>query len=204
MPPSRRRSRTLPPPGPPPPPPTPPARTPPAIRATPRDQLPPLPFTAYTTAPLTVAGTALLRIGVRVEVVAMQGDEATVLCSACPAPATGASGQVPLERLRAGRAPGGSGDALDTALMLRARWAGGASLPVGATNIEMCSLVDHGFVLDAERATWDHQGASLSLSWSGQVWDKEGDATRPTGAAAWTCRAGGQSPLPSPRSPEAR
>lgn len=176
---------------------------PPPVAATPRAQLPPLPFTAYTTAPLTAGGVDLQRIGVRVEVTAIEGDTAQVSCSACPAPATGEEAEVPLSRLRAGRAPGGTGDALDTMLMLRARWASGASLPPEATNVEMCALADHGFVLGPEGATWSHAGGAAVLRWSGQAWDLDTGPTRPTAASRWTCRARGEPPSPTPRSSEA-
>ena len=102
-------------------------------------------------------------------------------------------------RVRAARAPGGSGDALDVMLTLRAGWAGGRRLPEGATNVQLCALVDAGFELDGDLAAWELAGGTAKLAWDGQRWTL-GDLVPPTQPPPATCRADG--PRPSGGSPK--
>lgn len=137
---------------------------------------PAVPFTAWTTrAPLDLKREGadplhLDRLGVRVEVLAVDEDGLSVVCTGCTGPAAGARGRLARESVHPVGVPGSNTDPLALAMRLRARWSSGADLPAGASNRAMCVLVDHGFVLEGDTARWQADGGTLVLGWDGERW----------------------------------
>ncbi len=199
---------------PPPPEPDPPAPAPapagptPAVRPTDAAALPGAPFTAWTTAaPLTIVApggqpvTTLKQLGVRVEVLQVLDARLRVRCTGCAGDARDAEGWIQPERVRAARTPGQTHDPLTEALKRRARWASGAELPAGAAPAALCALVDQGFTLNGDTATWSADGGRAVLSWDGGAWTLVA-ATAPTSAPPWPCQANpGTRPPAPPRTP---
>ncbi len=181
------------------------------LLSTPPRRWPAAPFSAWTTAPATLKGpdgrtlARVDRLGVRVEVLAVDDSGSPrVRCSGCSGAAQGLEGQLDPPQLRAAKAPGGGGDALDAVVAFRAAWAGGKELPEGATNAALCALVDHGFSpsADGSAARWDHGGGRIDLSWNGERWDMA-PVLAPTESAGWSCRADGSPPDSPPQNPPA-
>jgi hypothetical protein len=181
-----------------------PTAPPPAVAPTAPEHMPAAPFTAWTTAaPTTLVGdhgqptATLKRLGVRVEVDRVEGARVRVRCMGCTDADHDAEGWLHAGILRAAHAPGGTNGPLETALRLRAGWAGGRDLPDGATNAQLCALLDHGFDLSGDVATWSVQDGSATLQWGGQRWSLEA-LSAPTAPLAWTCRADGRPNQPAP------
>jgi hypothetical protein len=177
-----------------PPPPPEPTRIAPAVQPTATDKLPAAPFTAWTTtAPLTLVApggrsvAAVASLGVRVEVLQVLDARLRVRCVGCPPETVDTEGWVQPGHLRAARRPGASHDPITGALKRRAQWAQGAGLPTGASPGAGCALVDRGFTLDGDTATWEQEGGRLALTWDGTRW-LEGETTIPATPEGWPCR----------------
>lgn len=191
------------------PPPAPaPAGPTPEVLPTPTADLAGPPFTAWTTtAPLTIVApggtpvTTLKRLGVRVEVLQVLDARVRVRCTGCAGDLRDAEGWLQPERIRAARTAGRSHDPLTEALKRRARWASGSDLPGGAAPASLCALVDQGFTLQGDTATWSADGGRLVLQWDGAAWSLDA-ATAPTGGPPWPCQANpGSRPSAPPRTP---
>ena len=173
----------------------------PEVLPTPADRLPGAPFTAWTTtAPLTLVApggrpvATLRRLGVRVEVEQVLDARVRVVCTGCEGEAQGAEGWLQPDNLRAARSGGQDRDPLIGGLKRRAGWAGRRDLPPDAEPAALCALIDHGFTLDGDTATWAHAGGRLVLSWDDGAWSQTA-LTAPTLASGWPCQArGGTTP----------
>jgi len=169
------------------------------VLPTPDGLLPAVPFTAWTTdAPLTLVGPGgtrvaeLSRAGVRVEVVQVLPARVRLVCSGCTGEQADIEGWLPTGHLRAARTPGGAADPLTAALKLRARWAGSADLPAGATHATMCRLIDRGYERDGAHVTYEDDTGRLVLELRLGAWGVSEVAI--TAAGPWDCRADGASP----------
>ena len=119
-------------------------------------------------------GTAVAhiqRLGVRIDVLQVLEHRTRFRCAGCSGATEGVEAWLQPGRLRAAGTGGSPEDPLVVALQIRARWAGGADLPEGATPGQMCALVDAGFTMpEPGAAVWETAGGRLELTWSDGRW----------------------------------
>lgn len=121
-----------------------------------------------------MGGRELLRLdrtGVRVEVLAQDGERLNIQCIGCPAPWENTGGWVALQDIQPmGRALTDS-DPLRALLPERIAWGRGADrVPAGLSRDGLCQLADRGYVLEDGVAVWGDATAALTAAPSESGW----------------------------------
>lgn len=176
------------------------------LTATPPEQFPTPPFTAWTVEdrisiePPGADAIPIRRLGVRIEVLQIMNEgqgRMLIECGTCgPDGHTPVRGYLQIDKgIRTKGSPGSAQDPLARALSQRARWANQQDLPNQAEHHDMCALVDHGFTLSTDRqhAQWQLDGGQMDLYFSENQWTLDSETLSPPSPnQSGRCRTSGR------------